>query len=353
MTTSDPGPGVLAMHRGALGIAAQLTDSLWRLRLKNPLGHLLVNSYIYKTAHITAVIDPGWPWTLPLLESALRELQLAPSLRAVDRWLYTHSHIDHMGMASLLEQHSDAPQLAWSAMQPHFADWHGFQDRLNDWSGWVAQAFASPEREALLEAMARQSTSGGSRTMRGAFGEGALTRVTPFELGDVLELDDLKLQVLDARGHDPYHVAFFASERGWLFSGDAVLAVPTPITPSMGDDVGLYLETLDRLEPLPASLLMPGHGSQVIGREEVTRAVQRSRQMMLRYEAQALTALQGASGPVDLHTLGKLTSPDGEVMQPKTRWWVHLATLDAHLERLVARGEVVCARDARGPLYVV
>src|SRR5690554_1953174 len=56
------------------GSSVRIEDDLWRLRLKNPVGSLLVNTFVHRHRDTLAVIDPGWPWDLQLLEDALHDL---------------------------------------------------------------------------------------------------------------------------------------------------------------------------------------------------------------------------------------------------------------------------------------
>ncbi len=320
--------------RGPWGHATRHTPNLWRLRLLNTRGTLLVNTYIYKTPNMLAVIDPGWPWSIELLRDALRDLQIAPDLGAPDLWIYTHTHIDHMGAAAILEHLSAAPHVTWAPIAPELNAWHAFQDRINNWSWWIEQAFCEPQRAELLAASRRPSRP----TMTSVYGDGPITRARLVELGDTIELDDLTLTVLDARGHDPYHIALWSPERQWLFAGDAVIATPSPILPPMHDDLDLYVQTLDRLSLLPTALLLPGHGSVTEGHEACAAAVARSQGHVASYEAQILTALTAT--PADLHSLAIALTPDNKPLEGPQRWWVHQGIIDAHLTRLATQGKL-------------
>ena len=46
---------------------------------------------------------------------------------------------------------------------------------------------------------------------------------------------------VEARGHDPRLVACWEPERRWLFSGDAVLPIPTPLTPVVWAGLAMVL----------------------------------------------------------------------------------------------------------------
>lgn len=334
-------------RREAWGTAVELDEGgLFRIRLDNSVGPLMVNTYVYRGPRELIVIDPGWPWTLDALEAALRDLGLARSFVDVDAWLYTHTHIDHMGPAALLSEISDAPHYVWSAVEPHVEQWHRFQNDTNDWTTWGYEAFADREFSEALAGRTQQRRDSGVEFLLEAHGEKPVRNLEYLELGEDFTVADLQLRFVDARGHDPYHAAFFESKRGWLFSGDVVIATPTPISAPMNDDLSDYLATLDRLESLPARLLLPGHGVQRAG--NLSAAFTRSRDYQTQYRALVLDILERTSEPLGLLEIGLRSTPDGKPYEGGARWVVHLALLDSHIRWLVDHGRV--ARHD-GPRY--
>lgn len=322
------------------GHALQLEDDLWRVRLRNPERSLIVNTYVYRGGDTLAVIDPGWAHTVDALQAALGDLELADSLAAVDRWLYTHAHIDHMGPAAMLERRSDAPHTAWSGLGPQLGVWHAFQDRVSDWRPWIDEAFIDPHRTRLL-------TNAASPEMVDRWGHAELSRAELVDFGDTIEVGELRLTLLDARGHDPHHGAWWEAERGWLFSGDVVLAAPTPICRSMDDNLADYKASLDRLEALDISLLLPGHGLHK--RDRIDDAFDRARGFVREFARGTRRALRALGGPADLYSIALQMTPEGRPLKPASRWWVHLALVDSHLHAFVGAGEV---EKLQGPRYV-
>ena len=145
----DETQSLLAPVHGEWGRASYLAPDLVRIKLKNPMGGLILNTYVHRarSGHVTA-IDAGWPWTLDALDEALIEVGLcAQGLRGIDQWLYTHTHLDHMGAAALIEQRAEyAIHRAWQPVSAHLGTWHAFQDRANDWDPWRAEALAGEAR---------------------------------------------------------------------------------------------------------------------------------------------------------------------------------------------------------------
>ena len=334
--------------RSDWGSAVRVDEDLWRIRLRNPRGTLQVNTYVHRGDGELVVIDPGWPWNLDALGAAIHEMAVAESgsaeaaLASVDRWLYTHSHIDHMGGAALLQEHSEAPHTALRAIEPHFEQWHAFQDEVSDWSDWLRATFVGEVRDTMLAQQRAEST------MVGEAGPAALERVDLFDLGDELQVGSMRLQVVDARGHDPYHVAFWEAERGWLFSGDVIIAAPTPILETMNGDLGAYRETLDRLARLDAELMLPGHGLHRRG--ELENMYARSRSFLDEYRRGVLEQLESAGQPRSIYQLGIAMTPFGDPLKPRDRWWVHLGLIDSHLRELAQMGEVGVV-DGEPPMF--
>lgn len=335
-------------RREPWGTAVEIGEGLFRIRLDNPIGPLMVNSYAYRGANELVVVDPGWPWTLDALEHALRDLGLAQSFADVDYWLYTHTHIDHMGPAALLSEVSDAPHYTLAAVEPYVEEWHRFQDDSNDWTAWCYEAFVGTEFGDDIAARNKRRREARVEFLVGAHGEKQVRNLRYLNFDEEFVVSDLRLRFVDARGHDPFHGAFHDLDRGWLFSGDVVIATPTPISAPMHDDLQLYLESLNRLEALDASLLLPGHGVQRSG--DLTAVYARSRAYQTGYHDQLLQLLDMATEPLDLMAIGLRSTPDGKPYEGGARWVVHLALLDSHLGKLVREGVV---ERVEGPRYML
>jgi len=334
--------------RGPWGSAVRLMPDVWRIRLKNTRGHLAVNTYVYRGGGVLAIIDPGWPWTLDLLTQALGALGITDTLADVDVFLYTHTHIDHMGAAALLEDMSSAPHWCMASVADQLPRWHDFQDELADWSPWASRVFAEPQRTEIVQRMEGRRVDGTANLIGQIYGAGAVTRFELFAPGDVLALGALSLQVIATPGHDPHHVAFWEPERRLLFSGDVVLPVPTPISQAMGDDLTTYEHSLRRLSHLDPEWLFPGHGSQVPA-SEVRRAFERSTGFVTMHRRGIEKVFAAAPGPMDLYSIALALTPDGQPFVPRTRWVVHLALTSSHLQQLTDAGEL---EQVAGPRWV-
>jgi ribonuclease/clavin/mitogillin len=71
-----------------------------------------------------------------------------------------------------------------------------------------------------------------------------------------------QLQALHTPGHAPGHLVFWDAHYRLLFAGDMISMLSSVLIPPPPEgDLALYLDSLRRLQTLPARLLLPGHGS--------------------------------------------------------------------------------------------
>ena len=351
MTNSTPRKP-LSMQRGAWGSAAWITPECCRIRLKNPLGSLLINTMVYRTKDGISIIDPGWPWTLDALEQSLIDLEIiTQSIKEVAHFIYTHTHIDHMGAAALLSWRTEATHHFLNELLPMSGDWHAFQDQMGDWDDWMLSLLAGEHREKIREELKHRKRR---KTMTKAYGSMSINPkyIKTFQTQDSIQIDSqLSLNVLPARGHDPYHVVFLEPQHNTLISGDVFLAVPTPITGVMGDDLGMYEETLSRLSKLKPDILLPGHGSQLIGEQNVQQHMQRAQNYVDHYRTVVQQHLERHTEPQDLWSIGMETRPDDHILSNHLRWWTHLGLIQARLVLMLKREQIECIDDGDGPHY--
>ena len=76
--------------------------------------------------------------------------------------------------------------------------------------------------------------------------------------GDVVDLGDRVFEVLHLPGHSPGSIGLWEAPTGILFSGDAVYDGPL-LDELLGSSVGDYIDTMRRLESLPARIVHAGH----------------------------------------------------------------------------------------------
>ena len=267
---------------------------------------------------------------------------LDAGVRAVaDGWpsvalhVITHMHMDHVGLAARVRDACGAPVLM------------GQLDAER-----MAHAAAEPEDEAEYRAALLRRCGAPGEVVRAV--EEARRSAEP--LAPAVHVD-LPLagdggglpgapgwRWLWTPGHTAGHVSLHRPADGVVIGGDVVLP---RITPTLGvnrqreDPVADYVNALDRLEALPPSLVLPGHGAP----QEGVRRIHELRGAA-NGETETVAALLDAD-PRTCWQVVDLRYP-GREMSVSTRMLALRETL-AHLDRLAAAGRAAVAEDAPGP----
>ena len=186
-----------------------------------------------------ALVDTGSANSSPHIYEALSELGIDRT--AVRHVLVLHVHLDHAGGAGhLAEALPNATFYLHPEGRPYVTD-AAKLSRLKhsvDKAMGVENAYGAPE---LLD-------------------EDRCRTVTD---GDRIDVGDRALEIADAPGHAPHHVAAFDPATGGLFSIDAagmhLAGEMRPTTPPPGFDLEANLETVDRLRAFEPSVHLYGH----------------------------------------------------------------------------------------------
>ncbi len=197
--------------------------------LQLPLGPLQTNCYILACTETmqAAVIDPSWNGRS--IAATLTEKEWV-----LTHILLTHTHFDHVGGLAQLKEECDVP------------------------------IYVHPEAVEML----RHATSSAARFQ--------LTLPQPPEAdimlaeGDVVEVGNLKLDVLFTPGHAPGHVCFYLPTRNVIFDGDVLFQQSIGRTDLPGGDYKLLMKNIhEKLMVLPDEThVLSGHGAAtMIGAE--------------------------------------------------------------------------------------
>ncbi|HSW28940.1 MAG TPA: MBL fold metallo-hydrolase [Longimicrobiales bacterium] len=128
-------------------------------------------------------------------------------------------------------------------------------------------------------------------------GPGGLSTVeSPLADGDALVTDEGTLRAVDTPGHAEHHLCFHWEERGAMFAGDLLLG--------RGDTTGVaeypgcvadYLESLERVRGLDASVIYPAHGDPITDVPGALGRYEKHRRERIRQVREALAEAPGAT----------------------------------------------------------
>ncbi len=234
-----------------------------------------VNTYAAESNGGILLIDCGTDWEpgRQAIRQGFADLGLEES--AVHTLLVSHLHPDHVGMSGRLVDewgsrfvmHSRAAKLIG-----RYNDSPGYRDRLVQ----IASVHGIPE--SVTEATTRVDRP-----------EYMPLLEPPDHLvddGDTVDLGDGRsLEVLHTPGHEPAHICLRDSRTGILFSGDHILPRISPVIMydfDLGDVLGDYLGSLQRLIALEVGITYPAHGTLIDQGDE------RARQILLHHDRRLL-----------------------------------------------------------------
>lgn len=276
----------------AHGTPVTVAPGVQRLTAPNsgPFTFHGTNSYIVGDRSV-CVIDPG-----PENEAHWRALEQALNGREVTHIAVSHTHRDHSPLARRLQEVTGATIVAEG---PHRA----------------ARPLFHGERNPFTE-----SSDSDFRP------DIALTE------GARVEGDGWTLETVLTPGHTANHACFSLVGTGILFSADHVMAWSTSIVAPPDGAMADYMASLERLLARDERVYLPGHGGPVMDPQAFVRGLRTHRRMRERAILERIRA-----GDRKISDMVAAIYRDTD---PMLHGAAALSVL-AHIEDLVARGEVV------------
>ncbi len=321
----------------------EVLPEIYRVEVPLPGSPLQnVNSYILKGKERNLIIDTGMnkKECRDVMEAALKELRVDRDRTDI---FVTHFHVDHLGLAFYLASPN-------SKIYLNGPDTLALADRAGPWE--QAAAFVSdngfPEYE--LEKALKQHP-------RWNLDLADAKEFTILREGDSLQVGNYHLECLETPGHSYGCMCLYDPYKRILFSGDHILGDITPNislimdrkSSPLGNPLGVYLESLDKVSALDVELVLPGHrGIFQNCRERICELKHHHRQR----EAEIRSILD--QGPQNAYALAsgmswEMGSPWDE--SPPMQKWFAVAEVLAHLAHMQEKGLVSCGKDGGRLLY--
>ncbi|HUH67104.1 MAG TPA: MBL fold metallo-hydrolase, partial [Syntrophales bacterium] len=169
----------------------------------------------------------------------------------IGKILILHSHFDHVGIAPYFKR--KYPDIEICASAP----------------AW--KIFAMPKAIEIMNSYSRLSAKWwGDESDIDKYDLDWRDDITGATLseGDRIDLGGITLHIIDTPGHSNCSITAYDPERRILFASDAV-GIPYKefCFPSMNTNMAQYLESLEKLKPLPVSFLCGDHYGYITGDE--------------------------------------------------------------------------------------
>lgn len=234
-----------------------------------------VNTYLIEANDGLLMIDCGTDWEAgrQAIRDGFSDLGLRES--AVHTLMVSHLHLDHVGMSARLVRE-------WGSRFVMHKRASKLVDRYNDSAGYQARLLEI----AGTHGMPGEEIPRVTEVVRPDY----MPLIEPpdhtVEDGDLVDLGNGRyLEVVHTPGHEPAHICLRDSRSGILFSGDHVLPRISPVIMydlDLGDVLGDYLLSLQKLIELDIGVTYPAHGTLM------DRGDERARQILLHHDRRLL-----------------------------------------------------------------
>jgi glyoxylase-like metal-dependent hydrolase (beta-lactamase superfamily II) len=236
----------------------QVLDKIYKIELPIPFPLKSMNVYFIDDSPRT-LVDAGIK-TEVSFETLKKGLEtIGVGLNSIERILITHGHIDHYGQAKRLSSLSGAP------IYIHSKEYGRIRSFIHSLGFIKSILLRNGAPETLVNEAIHYMES--AQIMADSLDEAFF-----LDDGDSIFFKSMSWKTIHCPGHSPGLICFHWPEKKILFTGDHLLKeiTPNPILnvpeyrppfryPSLKD----YLNSLEKIERLGLSLLLPAHGEEI------------------------------------------------------------------------------------------
>lgn len=269
-----------------------------------------VNVYAVESNGGLLLIDCGTDWEpgREAIRQGFADLGLEES--AVHTLVVSHLHPDHVGMSARLV--SD-----WGCRFVMHERAAKLVDRYNDSPGYMNRLV----KIGSVHGIPDSATNAATHVERPDY----MPLLEPPDFlvgdGDTIDLGDGRsLHVVHTPGHEPAHICLRDSRTGILFSGDHILPRISPVIMydlDLGDVLGDYLGSLQRLIAMDLGVTYPAHGTLI------DQGGERARQILLHHDRRLLdmAELVRSEGTTAWNVMLKSFRPNLDPLQSVSPSW--------------------------------
>jgi len=223
--------------------AGKITDNLWYLGCEE------AGVYILEGRDGAIMINGGFSYIIPDVLQQMKTFGIDAG--KIGKLLILHSHFDHVGIVPYFKRTFPGIEIYASA------------------PAW--KIFAMPKAIEIINSFSRLSAKQmGVENALNAYNiewRDDISGATLAE-GDTIDLGDVRLLILDTPGHSNCSITAYEPNMKAMFASDAAgIPYQNFCFPSMNTNITQYLESLEKLKPLPVSFLCGDHYGYITGDE--------------------------------------------------------------------------------------
>lgn len=302
-----------------------MAKSVYKIEVPVPFGTKYVNAYLINSGVLT-LIDPG-PKTSKAIDALNMALgRLGVSLENVERLIFTHRHVDHIGMGNRIKTISNAETCIHESEKNAASDFYEEFDR-------TVKSFLTPVAEAGVPKDVLEKLPGYYGIIKEVCEPVEIDRA--LKDGDTLNFGEINLNVIHCPGHSMGSICLYENERKLLFTGDHVLKeiTPNPFASGLSEHATLkrYLDSLRKVEKLFVETGLPGHGTLIYDFPLVVQDLYAHHEARKKLVAEILRGGPKTPFEVSMQMFGNL--PMSEIL-------LGLAEAAGHLEELSSENRV-------------